>query len=185
MESPTSVHHSSVKTQTLQVHKHRFLDSETHKHYCIRFWRKWFIKYLWTMKAGVVEQWSWAWQCRSGNHRRRQDGSPVWVCDSWWRRGYWVARWVSLAWAWATASWRGRRHCHGVMGFSLSLSRSRLSLSFLFFVFFPFFFFVYGFSIWFWGLTNCWFFIFLFIFFTYRYFKVFMGFENFWAGWLG
>ena len=32
-ESPTSVHHSSVKTQTPQVHdhKHRLLDSEIHK----------------------------------------------------------------------------------------------------------------------------------------------------------
>ena len=114
------------------------------------------------MKAGVVEQWSWAWQCRSSNHRRQQDGSPVWVCDSWWQHGYWIARWVSLAWAWAAASWRGQRRRHGVMGFSLSLSCSRLSLSFLFF-FFLFFFFIYGFSVWFWGLTNCWFILFFFL----------------------
>ena len=39
MESPTSVHYSSVKTQTPQVHKYSFLDSKIHKHY-IRFWRK-------------------------------------------------------------------------------------------------------------------------------------------------
>ena len=35
-----SVHHSSVKIQTPQVHKHRLLDSKIHKYY-IRFWRKW------------------------------------------------------------------------------------------------------------------------------------------------
>ena len=40
LQSPTSVHHSSIKTQTPQVHKHRLLDFEIHKHYT-RFWRKW------------------------------------------------------------------------------------------------------------------------------------------------
>ena len=35
-----SVHHSSIKIQTPQVHKHRLLDSKIHKYY-IRFWRKW------------------------------------------------------------------------------------------------------------------------------------------------
>ena len=32
-------------------------------------------KYLWTVKAGEVEQRRWAGQCWSSNRRRRQDGS--------------------------------------------------------------------------------------------------------------
>ena len=64
-------------------------------------------KYLWTVKAGAVEQRRWAGQCWSSNRRRRQDGSFS----------------------------RGRRHGVGSkMGLSLSLSR--LSLSFLFFFLF-------------------------------------------------
>ena len=66
-------------------------------------------KYLWTVKAGAVEQRRSAGQCWSSNRRRRQDGSFS----------------------------RGRRHGVGSkMGLSLSLSR--LSLSFLFFSFFFF-----------------------------------------------
>ena len=134
------------------------------------------------MKAGAVEQRSWARQCRSINQQWRQDGSPVWVCDSWWRCGYWVARWVSLAWAWA---WAVASRLHGMMGLSLSLSRSRLFLSFLlfYFSFFPSFLaFPFGFAVLLTARSSSsssssfYFYFYLFIFYIYIYiFKVFMG----------
>ena len=138
------------------------------------------------MKAGIVEQQSWVGQCRSSNRLRRQDGSLVWVCDSWWRRrrrGYWVARWVSLAWAWAAASWCGRWRRHGVTTWWVShLLCLALASPFLFI--FLFFSFIFGFSVWFWGLTDCWFF-FTYIYIYIYFFKVVMGFENSWAGLAG
>ena len=61
--------------------------------------------------------------------------------------------------AWAVAS--SRRD--GSLTFSVSLS----PLPFFSFLFF-FFSFIYGFSVWFWGLTNCWVFL-IFFFFLHIY----------------
>ena len=66
--------------------------------------------------------------------------------------------------------------CDGSLTFSVSLS----PLPFFSFIFF-FFSFISGFSIWFWGLTDCYVFFFFFYTHTYIYiyiyffFKVFMG----------